>query len=1082
MPVTVTEVTMATPDTICVEVRDPAVTPGHFQALGSADSGSYADDTGLWITRTNPTLSATDYCAVVGADKKYLKFQDVRSEEYLDREAAVVAGDYGTIGGLTVDAVYLRSEPYDFGEGRWNFAQMTNKATSSKHFLFLKLSGNLAAGTHTIDFPTDTGLDDYEFDYDDTETRAIGIRSTQHGHRSSDVSKIAYFALWIPGAPDEGAVDLSDYSLEDFQVIDENGAVQFSGTITERLTPTETESGTGFSRTSPRYASTTHPRAAITAMDITDPKRMTFDNVTLTTLANDDLIYLRGFSRNGNDGLPRVDISYSGALYTVANLSGDQFDISGGNAPTVIGAARLATAAVLPNSPTYNNGTAGVGATLTAGANSTLTVDGVVADLADVILVKNQASAFQNGLYTVTDAGSGGSPWVLTRATNFDTAAEMLANSYIYSTAGTANTNKGWFMTATVTTVGTTSATFVAYTFPNYGSEFVFKSHVANRAGTYVYDLDYSEFAPDDNSPGPYRLHIPGLGVSDPFLIHEGRWAQSAMVSAKGEYHQRTGMALDGRFGFTRPVNFKSGAVPVAGLTAPIMYKSTVPIVFTNYAAIVPNSIPINRATQAPYITATEETFWGGWHDAGDWDIRLQTTFPCIYFLLDLVERFTASRSIHFGIPPSSECIGSTYSGTDDLPDLVHQALWGLDGFRRTQLVTGEVIGGITYNKIGQGDTSDQGGYRFEPSWLFRGQAVSYAPDHIVTFCYAGAAAKMAKVLGVLGYSSLSSTWEASAILAWDRAEAIYTDQTTRDAFYATLKTNAGWSDTQYNNNISALQGGNYAQNYRKFAAGCLFALTGDSEYSDAIEADWIAGPFIVDTPGRAYGAWEYSQADGADPTIAGEMETQLVNQANLYTDYSEGTVAYRTIHHKILTMSFGLDCGNIHFGAFILSVAHQISGLDKYIAALQAGMCFVQGANQKGICLTTGMGARNMKAVLHLDSHAMGVGVPDGYTIYGYSEQSFVTSFNFQMGNVQYIHEPAVGGETGDYEAKRVMSPSLRRCFPLYESIFENYLNIEQMEYVTQDTILPAIYASIYLHCWDKPAVTHTPVRVIVN
>lgn len=126
-----------------------------------------------------------------------------------------------------------------------------------------------------------------------------------------------------------------------------------------------------------------------------------------------------------------------------------------------IAGSRLATAAVLPNTPAYANGAAGVGATLTAGSNTTLTVDGTIANLNDVILVKDQASAFQNGVYTVTAAGSGGAPWVLTRATYFDQAAEMLGGSYTLISAGATNINSSFAKDgATITTVGTDAIVF----------------------------------------------------------------------------------------------------------------------------------------------------------------------------------------------------------------------------------------------------------------------------------------------------------------------------------------------------------------------------------------------------------------------------------------------------------------------------------------------------------------------------------------------------------------------------------------------------------------------------------------------
>jgi hypothetical protein len=70
---------------------------------------------------------------------------------------------------------------------------------------------------------------------------------------------------------------------------------------------------------------------------------------------------------------------------------------------------------------TYNNGTAGVGATLTnAGTQAALVLDGVTMDVDDRVLIYVQADATQNGIYTVTNVGSGSTNWVLTRATDAD--------------------------------------------------------------------------------------------------------------------------------------------------------------------------------------------------------------------------------------------------------------------------------------------------------------------------------------------------------------------------------------------------------------------------------------------------------------------------------------------------------------------------------------------------------------------------------------------------------------------------------------------------------------------------------------
>lgn len=129
---------------------------------------------------------------------------------------------------------------------------------------------------------------------------------------------------------------------------------------------------------------------------------------------------------------------------------------------TFVGACRLATTGVL--TATYANGAAGVGATLTnAGANAALSIDSVATALTNRILVKNQASAAQNGIYTVTTVGDGSTPWVLTRATDYDTSAEITPGDFLLVTEGTINARSGWIQTATVATIGTSSVSFTQF-------------------------------------------------------------------------------------------------------------------------------------------------------------------------------------------------------------------------------------------------------------------------------------------------------------------------------------------------------------------------------------------------------------------------------------------------------------------------------------------------------------------------------------------------------------------------------------------------------------------------------------------
>jgi len=117
---------------------------------------------------------------------------------------------------------------------------------------------------------------------------------------------------------------------------------------------------------------------------------------------------------------------------------------------------------------TYNNGTAGVGATLTnAGTLVAFTPDGTVASVNDRILVYNQTNQAENGVYVVTTVGSGSVAWVLTRASDADTYALKDPNGLgngdaFFITSGSTGAGETYVCnTVGVITFGTTAITFV---------------------------------------------------------------------------------------------------------------------------------------------------------------------------------------------------------------------------------------------------------------------------------------------------------------------------------------------------------------------------------------------------------------------------------------------------------------------------------------------------------------------------------------------------------------------------------------------------------------------------------------------
>jgi hypothetical protein len=139
-------------------------------------------------------------------------------------------------------------------------------------------------------------------------------------------------------------------------------------------------------------------------------------------------------------------------------------------------AVAYATTAALP-ACTYNNGTSGVGATLTGDSNGALTIDGHTftspTDDGTRVLIKNQANGAHNGVYTLSQAGnsSPGAPFILIRATDFDSVGtgvdQIDEGDFFLVTGGSANLNTAWVQqTAPPITIGTTPIVFQQFAAP----------------------------------------------------------------------------------------------------------------------------------------------------------------------------------------------------------------------------------------------------------------------------------------------------------------------------------------------------------------------------------------------------------------------------------------------------------------------------------------------------------------------------------------------------------------------------------------------------------------------------------------
>jgi len=171
---------------------------------------------------------------------------------------------------------------------------------------------------------------------------------------------------------------------------------------------------------------------------------------------------------------------------------------------------------------TYNNGTAGVGATLTnAGTQAALVLDGVTLSVADRVLIYLQTDQTENGVYVVTDTGSVSTNWILTRASDADTYVVsspdgLSEGSTFFVQEGTIGAGDTYTCNTLGTiTFGTTNITFVQVSTAQIYS-----------AGAGL-DLNGTEFSVETN------------GITDAML------RQSAGLSVVGRSANSTGNVAD---------------------------------------------------------------------------------------------------------------------------------------------------------------------------------------------------------------------------------------------------------------------------------------------------------------------------------------------------------------------------------------------------------------------------------------------------------------------------------------------------------------------------------------------------------
>lgn len=163
---------------------------------------------------------------------------------------------------------------------------------------------------------------------------------------------------------------------------------------------------------------------------------LVINNGSSDLTASKGVAYLTLLTLNG--GTLTSPLSYSGTPSGSNELvtKGYADSIAAGFDPKK--SVRTCTTVALP-ACTYNNGTDGVGATLTGDVNGALpTISGVTVVSTNRILVKNQSDQKQNGIYDVTTVGDVDTKFVLTRSVDFDNSpvGEVTGGAFTFVETG----------------------------------------------------------------------------------------------------------------------------------------------------------------------------------------------------------------------------------------------------------------------------------------------------------------------------------------------------------------------------------------------------------------------------------------------------------------------------------------------------------------------------------------------------------------------------------------------------------------------------------------------------------------------
>ncbi|MBE9031338.1 glycoside hydrolase family 9 protein [filamentous cyanobacterium LEGE 11480] len=510
---------------------------------------------------------------------------------------------------------------------------------------------------------------------------------------------------------------------------------------------------------------------------------------------------------------------------------------------------------------------------------------------------------------------------------------------------------------------------------------------------TDVHMMDFSGFT----RPGKYRLCVEWLGCSFPFEIGRNVWTVAFYTAARGLYHQRSGIAIGPPYSnYQRPRAFH----PADGAK---IYQATARLVDTDQGILgQPNFLSVLPQSKT---AQTLPNAWGGYFDAGDWDRRIQHV-EVSRSLIELAELFPDFFDrFNLDLPESQ----------NQIPDIIDEALWNLDFYRRLQAPNGGIRGGIQsaqYPKTG------------ETSWQETADVLAYAPDPWASYVYVTGAAQIAHWLRNRD-RQMSAIYRTSAERAMAYAESTWSvPDNSRQHFQL-------WDA-------------------RNLAALSMLRLTEDPKWHQQ-----FADTSVFRNPNASVSQWAtHDQRDAAflylrlaerltQPQLRQNIRQAFFREADRLRQSGDRTAHKWTKDNDYASIGWGSSLSTPK--TITLLRAHYLSQDERYLTAAILASQFSTGANPLNLVYTTGVGHRSPRNPLIIDQRITGQAPPPGITVYGpLDPKTFADDWFIQI-------------------MKPTIYPAWSK-WPTTEAYFDVFTSVGMSEFTIMQTIGPTAYTWGYL------------------